>query len=99
VQYSRCKCGWYQALGSMPQPRCARCPKCGSDIAPGPNSHRDPVAHDFSLVAQVDTDEGLKPLSRCLHCGRSRREITDDDARAAAAIATEPPPAPPAEGG
>lgn len=59
--------------------RCARCSKCGSDLAEGPSSHREPLAH--SLIKQdieVDTDAGkvkAGDLSRCAFCQKTKAEI------------------------
>ena len=77
--FYRCKCGEREAIGSMPPPQCARCRKCGSDLASSPDRHREPEPHNF-VAHQVETDEGPKPLSRCSYCFGSRVEISKREA-------------------
>lgn len=79
--YYRCKCGYSEAWGSMPPYQCHACPKCGSDLATGPNVHQEPKPHDFSHVTQVATDEGPKPLTRCRYCGCTQAEVEEAQAR------------------
>ena len=74
MKYYRCKCGAHEAWGSMPPAPCAFCRKCGSDLAGSPDTHRDPKPHDFRATV-VETDEGPKPLSRCVYCMQSRGDI------------------------
>ena len=79
MRYSRCRCGELEHWGSGMSPhRCARCPKCGSDIASGPSSHGEPLDHEF-VAHEVETDEGPKPLSRCRYCHRTRSQINKMD--------------------
>lgn len=73
--FYRCKCGDRQAWGSMPPPQCAKCPGCGSNLALGPDSHREPKEHEFTAVSSVETDEGPKPLTRCRYCHLTKSEI------------------------
>jgi len=73
--YYRCKCGKHEAWGSDSPPLCAKCDECGTSLATGPKGHVEPKDHDFSMVTQVKTDEGLKPLTRCKYCYRTRDEI------------------------
>lgn len=76
MRYYRCKCGESMSMGSMPPPRCFRCEKCGSNLAEGPSWHSEPLPHEWH-IGQVETDEGMKPLSRCRYCHHTRREIQE----------------------
>lgn len=75
MRHYRCKCGSSRSYGSMGPPLCSKCGTCGSDLAGGPEAHREPKDHDFSLVDEVATDEGPKPLTRCRYCVRTKAEI------------------------
>lgn len=59
--------------------QCERCSKCGSDLAEGPSSHRDPKPHRM-LAAKVEakTDSGIHnvgTLTSCVWCQKSLSEI------------------------
>ena len=73
--FYRCKCGKSRAFGSMPPNRCDSCSSCGSDLALGPDRHRDPESHDFTLVQEVDTDQGVATITYCRWCHLTRAEI------------------------
>ena len=70
--YGTCACGNYQAFGSIAPPPCRSCSKCNT--RPGPHGPQPPAAHEFK-AKMVDTDEGPKPLSRCIHCLRTTAQI------------------------
>jgi len=72
--YYRCKCGNSTAWGSMPPDRCATCDDCGSDLALGPDGHRDPTPHEF-IARPVETDQGGATISRCRYCYLTAAEI------------------------
>lgn len=74
MQYRRCKCGKSEAWGSMPPPRCAGCPECGTNFALGPDAHKPPEPHEFKET-KVDTDDGKGVLTICLWCGETKKEI------------------------
>lgn len=83
--YGTCACGKYQAFGSIAPPPCRSCSKCNT--RPGPDGQPlAPAAHEFK-AKMVDTDEGPKPLSRCIHCLRTPGQI-QREAEAAALTAT-----------
>lgn len=69
--FGSCKCGNISAFGSDPPPACDPCEKCGT--VPG---GRDPIPHDFSIT-KVETDEGLRVLTRCIRC--TKRKYTQED--------------------
>lgn len=73
--YYRCKCGDAQAWGSLPPEQCDSCSKCRSNLATGPSLHREPKAHEFTLVNKVMTDEGEKDLTYCRYCTRTKHEL------------------------
>lgn len=75
MKYYRCKCGHCESWSSMGVAQCAKCPKCGSDLAQHPDYHHEPAPHDFSLIEQVQTDEGPKPLTRCKFCLKTPAEV------------------------
>lgn len=77
MKYYRCKCGKSEAWGSMPPWSCSYCPKCGSNLALGPDGHREPEPHKWTTEA-VETDAGPQPLTRCFWCGKKPREIIDE---------------------
>lgn len=76
MQYWQCKCGksqWWTS-GETP-PACLPCDECGSVPATHPDYHREPVAHKFDAISEVETDEGMKKISRCIYCHYSRGEL------------------------
>lgn len=76
MNFHRCKCGEKQCWESgMPPPRCTPCEKCGTVPGPGPNAHPDPIPHEFTAVSEVETDEGMKKLTRCRWCHKTKAEI------------------------
>jgi hypothetical protein len=80
--YMQCKCGEYQFFGSGMEPaKCAKCKKCGTRPATGPNSHVDPLPHEF-VARPVETDEGNATLSRCKYCYKTRSEVEREEATA-----------------
>lgn len=74
MQYYRCKCGKSEAHSSMGVYPCDKCSHCGSNLALSPSSHREPLDHDMVKVP-VETDEGMKHLSRCKWCMRTYAQI------------------------
>src|SRR5580700_10927309 len=74
MMFYRCKCGFSQAHTSMGVPACSRCPKCGSDLAPGPNVHSEPEPHEF--VTKYDQNTGA-PYQRCKRCFRTQAELDE----------------------
>jgi uncharacterized protein with PIN domain len=52
-----------------------RCPKCNTTLASGPEGHETPIPHVFELKENVDTDEGIKVLSRCETCYKTRKQL------------------------
>ncbi len=78
--YSRCRCGDRQHWGSgMKPPRCTPCKKCGTVPATGPNSHPEPVPHDFRAVP-VAADQAGATLTRCMICLKTKAEIDQQPA-------------------
>lgn len=55
-------------------PICTQCKECFSDLAESPNLHVTPKEHDF-VQHDVETDEGMKYLSRCRYCHKTLKEI------------------------
>ena len=76
MQYYRCRCGHSQAWGSMGPASCARCPKCGSDLALGPSGHSEPKPHEY--VTKYDPNTGA-PYEVCTLCFRKRAELESED--------------------
>lgn len=75
MQYCECECGEAQSWtsGEMPPP-CMPCSKCGT--VPGhPSCRQAPVPHKFEAVYKVETDEGTKNLTHCVHCHYTRRQL------------------------
>ena len=56
-------------------PRCQPCPECNSTLASYPEGHREPQPHDFTLVQEVRTDQGVCTVTHCNLCYRRRDEI------------------------
>lgn len=69
MQYYRCKCGSCESYGSMSPPQCAWCEKCNSNPASRPDLHRSERGLHEWMVENVQTDEGVKPLTVCRWCG------------------------------
>jgi hypothetical protein len=77
MQYYRCKCGESQSWGSYGPAACTSCPKCGSDLALGPELHRDPAPHQFERPT-VDTDDGPVPgVTICIRCNRTKKDLEE----------------------
>lgn len=74
MRYYRCKCGKYESYGSTSPALCLGCDECGTSLATDPSLCRPAQSHSF-VVEQVETDEGLKPLSRCRLCHRTLAEL------------------------
>lgn len=80
MQYYQCKCGETKAWTTMGVERCARCKKCGSDLAQGPNSHKEqPEPHKW-ITTKVETDEGSASLTRCEYCHKTKTLIELEEA-------------------
>lgn len=77
--FYRCKCGKAWSYGSIPPAKCAKCAECGSDLAPGPDSHLEPGEHDFSMVEEIETDQGKATITRCTFCHRTKKEVEGKD--------------------
>lgn len=72
----QCRCGaakWWE--GKHRPPLCMACPRCGTGLAPENGFPLAPEPHTFSFVEEVETDEGLRPLTRCLYCLRTRYQL------------------------
>lgn len=77
MRYFRCKCGDSKSWSSMGTYPCAKCSKCGSSLAEGPESHKDPIDHEF-VAYPVASDQGGSTLSRCKWCHRTKKELKID---------------------
>lgn len=76
--YERCKCGLVEVWSSGEPPMlCTPCEKCGAVPATHPSLHPEPVAHEFSMVESVDTDEGPMTLHRCKYCLRTPAQVEE----------------------
>jgi hypothetical protein len=40
-----------------------------------PDDHTAPAPHSMSEVEQVETDDGPKTLTRCIHCHKTVRQL------------------------
>ena len=81
MKYYQCKCGTEKFWGSgMCPPACGKCRPCGSDMASGPESHREPVDHEF-YASKVETDDGEATLSRCRYCHLTKKQIDEEEQR------------------
>ena len=68
--YYKCECGYLEFWGSgMTPPPCQKCPKCNTAYG-----GKVPIPHEF-YSSSVETDDGPKPLSRCKHCYKTKRQI------------------------
>ncbi len=74
MRFYRCKCGEHEAWTSMGVSACAKCSKCGSNLALHPDTHVEPAPHEF-VEQMVETDSGPRPLSRCRYCHLTRAQI------------------------
>jgi hypothetical protein len=75
MRYYQCKCGELTAWSSMGVPRCLGCPKCGSDLAEGPNAHMDPRPHDFTASDSTEFHGQKLTATVCRYCRRTPEEI------------------------
>ena len=75
MQYYRCKCGNSTAYGSMSPPRCFTCDKCDTKLSLYPESDcMESIPHKY-FDEQVETNDGMNVLTRCMYCGLTKREI------------------------
>lgn len=75
MQYARCKCGNLESWSSgMPVTKCMPCSKCGTLPAQGPDSHQEPIPHEFESYP-VEADQEGVTISRCIHCHRTKKQI------------------------
>jgi len=79
MRFYRCKCGESEAYGSMPPYRCSKCSKCGSDLAESPESHREPVPHEFEDCPQQDANGDILHYHRCKWCHRTKFQIAREE--------------------
>lgn len=70
--YYRCKCGQCESWGSMPPARCNSCPTCGSNLATGPDEHREPESHQW--FARYDEKTG-EPYEVCGNCLQKKLDV------------------------
>ena len=73
MNFWRCKCGEVTSWesGCPPQP-CEACDKCGSTLAMSPESHVEPVSHEW--ITKYDQNTG-KPFEICGRCMRRKKEL------------------------
>lgn len=72
MQYYRCKCGGSTSWTTMGVRRCQLCPKCGSDLAQGPDGHREPEPHQWR--PQFDPHTGARAPDVCINCLTKRKD-------------------------
>lgn len=71
----QCKCGKHKGFGTDGPARCAFCETCKTTVETSPELHEiQPRPHEY-YTEQVETDGGIKPLSRCKYCHRTKLEI------------------------
>lgn len=80
MQYYRCRCGKAECYGSMGPTPCMGCDKCGTTLNQHPDFHKTPEPHSF-VVTGVDTDEGVKDLTICKWCMKSKKELHEESNR------------------
>jgi len=69
MRHWTCKCGKCEAFGSDPPPYCSICKDCGTNyMGEVPKEHKWIITH-------VETDEGLKVLTRCGYCYKTKKQI------------------------
>ena len=68
MQFYQCKCGKRRCWGSDSPNVCSKCNDCGSNLAWSPNSHQDPVPHEF--IPQQGGGDKV-----CKYCYRTKKEI------------------------
>lgn len=73
MKYYRCKCGEAQSWGSMPPPPCMECSECQTTLEVHPDDHRRAKPHNYQ-THEVQTDEGMKPLTQCIWCLKKKGE-------------------------
>ena len=85
MQTYSCSCGNAKAYGSMGPDRCCGCSKCGTKLMPinwvvaHPGFKDPPEPHDFSYKEKVETDEGIKELTRCRWCHQTKKRIEEEE--------------------
>ncbi len=82
MQYFQCKCGEHKSWTSMGVPRCTRCKKCGSDLAQGPDGHREPEPHRYVTKYNQNTGAPFEICDRCFERRDKLEPAKADDERA-----------------
>lgn len=72
MQFYRCKCGKSTSHTSRGVARCQSCPECKSDLAMGPDGHREPEPHRW--VPQFDSNTGARKADVCTACMSKRKD-------------------------
>ena len=66
----------------MGVPACARCGKCGSDLAQGPSEHVAPSPHRFVARYKQTTGEAYEVCLGCVQTRAALRARNEDDGQA-----------------
>ena len=75
MRYWACKCGKSEHWTSgMVPPPCVECGDCHTVASQDPKNHVRAIPHEF-MVGEVETDDGMKPLSMCKWCLKTRSQI------------------------
>ncbi len=73
MRFYNCECGKTTSYGSIPSPRCMGCSECGTRPSCY-GIYKPPVPHIY-YYEDVQTDEGIKQISTCWWCRRTKVEI------------------------
>lgn len=71
----QCKCGKLRGFGSDGPSRCAYCDDCGTTVETSPEMHETTRRPHEYYQMQVETDEGMKTLSRCRYCHETKAKL------------------------
>lgn len=76
MKYAQCKCGNMQMWTSgMPLTKCSKCSKCGSGYGYGPNSHIDPLPHEYETYPVKGYDQDNVTKTICKYCNKTKKQI------------------------
>jgi hypothetical protein len=75
MRYYRCRCGKLTSYGSMGPNRCSWCEDCETGLADHPDRHPTERVDHHWVENEVETDEGMKPLTVCSWC--QRRKVSE----------------------
>ncbi len=80
--YRRCQCGAKETY-TEESPLCFECPYCHTTLVARGQPHERALPHRLK-TEKAETDEGEKPITRCVWCGQTKADLIKAGAALAA---------------